>query len=79
VVRTDVNQGSGGRQDRTFQFGPRAEQTRLDLSGFPAFTPRREGLGDALARTTPDLVVLALYSTIAFLLAFSRFLKYDVR
>ena len=78
VVRADVNTG-GGRPNQTFQFGPRAEQTRLDLSGFPAFAARPEGLGNALARTAPDLVVLALYSTIAFLLAFSRFLKYDVR
>jgi ABC-type transport system involved in multi-copper enzyme maturation permease subunit len=70
---------SGGGNERSFQIGPRAEQTRLDLSGFPAFTPRREGLGEALARTAPDLVVLGCYAALAFLLAFARFLRYDVR
>lgn len=78
VVRADVNAGPG-RSNQTLQFGSRPDPARLDLTGFPAFAPRREGLGESLARTTPDLVVLALYSTIAFLLAFSRFLKYDVR
>ena len=79
VVRTTESRGSGPASDRTFSIGPRAEQTRLDLSGFPSFGPRREGLGEALGRTAPDLVVLALYAAVAFLLAFSRFLKYDVR
>lgn len=79
VVRATDNRAGGGGSDRTFSIGPRAEQTRLDLSGFPSFGPRREGLGEALGRTAPDLVVLALYAVVAFLLAFSRFLKYDVR
>jgi hypothetical protein len=79
VVRATTDNNQRGRQDQTFSIGPRQEQTRLDLNGFPTFGPRREGWGDALARTAPDLVVLALYAAVAFLLAFSRFLKYDVR
>lgn len=78
VVRTDVG-SSGGRQNQTFQFGPRGEDTRLDLTGFPAFAPQRAAMGDVLARSAPDLVILALYAAIAFMLAFAKFLKYDVR
>jgi ABC-type transport system involved in multi-copper enzyme maturation permease subunit len=80
VVRSTTDNGrAGGRQDQTISIGPRQEQTRLDLGGFPSFGPRREAWSEALARTVPDLVVLALYAAVAFLLAFSRFLKYDVR
>lgn len=80
VVRSTTDNGRpGGRQDFGIRIGPREEQSRLDLSGFPSFGPRREAWAEALARTVPDLVVLALYAAVAFLLAFSRFLKYDVR
>jgi ABC-type transport system involved in multi-copper enzyme maturation permease subunit len=79
AFRTESQSTGGGRRDQTFTIGPRAEQARLDLAGFPTFAPRREGLGQALGRIAPDLLVLGLYTTVALLLAFGRFLRYDVR
>lgn len=38
-----------------------------------------EGYASALGRGPPDLVIMALWAAGALLVAFARFLKYDVR
>jgi hypothetical protein len=70
----------GGRQSSSITFGgPSSADTRLDLSTLPQFTPQTESFVGALGRAAPDLVILGLWATGALLLAFAKFLKYDVR
>ena len=78
-VRTETS--SGGRSSNTtFRLGgPSTEDTRLDLSALPQLSSQPESFGRALARAAPDLVIMALWAAAALLLAFARFMKYDVR
>jgi ABC-2 type transport system permease protein len=82
AIRTEsTTRGSGaGRQGNTITFGgPSSADTRLDLSTLPEFRPAPESLVGALGRAAPDLVILGLWAAGALLLAFARFLRYDVR
>jgi hypothetical protein len=56
-----------------------SEESRLDLAALPRFASRPESFASELGRATPDLVILALWAAAGLLLAFSRFMKYDVR
>jgi ABC-2 type transport system permease protein len=79
AVRAETRGGPGGAS-RSFQLhGPTTEDTRLDLDAMPAFGARPESFASALGRATPDLFVLALWASAALLLAFARFMRYDVR
>ncbi|MSR07418.1 MAG: hypothetical protein EXR93_10190 [Gemmatimonadetes bacterium] len=78
---TTTTGGPRGGGNSTFQFGGAGggTPTRLDLASLPVYTPVTQPLGVLIQRAMPDLVILALYATVAFLAAFARFLKYDVR
>jgi hypothetical protein len=82
AIRTSSTQrgSGGGRQSNSITFGgPSSADTRLDLSTLPQFTPQAESFVSALGRAAPDLLILGLWATAALLLAFAKFLKYDVR
>jgi len=82
AIRTETSSGGrgGGRQGNSITFGgPSSADTRLDLSTLPQFHPQGESLVAALGRAAPDLVILGLWAAGALLLAFAKFLKYDVR
>ena len=82
AIRTQSTQGGtgGGRQSNSITFGgPSSADTRLDLSTLPQFAPQAESFAAALGRAAPDLVILGLWAAGALLLAFAKFLKYDVR
>ncbi|HXV87287.1 MAG TPA: ABC transporter permease subunit [Gemmatimonadales bacterium] len=75
-----VNTGGAGGGGGAFHIGSSgSEDTRLDLTTLPQFTARAESLGVALGRAAPDLVILGVWSAVTLLLAFWRFLRYDVR
>ncbi len=80
AVRMQTSTSGPGGGNSTFRIGgPSNEDTRLDLSTMPQYRPRAEALGAALGRAAPDLVILGLWSTVMLLLAFWKFLRYDVR
>ena len=56
-----------------------SEDARLDLATMPQYRARAEGFGTALGRAAPDMVILGLWSAVMLMLAFAKFLKYDVR
>ncbi len=72
---------SGGRtSSQTVRVGsPGSEEAHLDLASLPRFAPRPESFAAALGRAAPDLVIMALWACGGLLLAFARFMKYDVR
>jgi ABC-type transport system involved in multi-copper enzyme maturation permease subunit len=79
VVRTS-QRTSGGRTSSDIRIGgPSSEDTHLDLAAMPTFSARPESFAAALGRAAPDLVVMALWAAAALLLAFWKFLRYDVR
>ena len=79
-VNTGGPGGGGGGGGATFRIGSGgSEEARLDLTTMPQYTVRAEGLGVALGRAAPDLVILGLWSAATLMLAFWRFLTYDVR
>jgi ABC-2 type transport system permease protein len=70
----------GGVSSATIRIGgPTSEDARLDLASLPVFTPRPESFAAAAGRAAPDLVILGFWAAGALLLAFAKFLKYDVR
>ena len=72
--------GRGGGTSNTIRIGgPTSEDARLDLASLPVFTPRPESFAAAAGRAAPDLVILGFWAAGALLLAFAKFLKYDVR
>jgi hypothetical protein len=82
VVRTtQTTGGSGGGRtsDATFRIGGPDDDSRLDLSSLPQFRARPDSYGAALGRAAPDLVIMALWAAASLLVAFARFLRYDVR
>lgn len=82
AIRSESSTGGrgGGKQSNSITFGgPSSADTRLDLSSLPQFRPQAESLLASFGRAVPDLVILGLWATVALLLAFARFLKYDVR
>lgn len=82
AIRTESSGGSSGgaRRSNSITFGgPTSEDARLDLSAFPVFAAGSESFLSALGRAAPDLVIMGLWAAGALLLAFARFLKYDVR
>jgi ABC-2 type transport system permease protein len=78
AIRTTATAGRGGTTNQTFRIGG-TDEARLDLSALPKFTPRPDSFLGALGRATPDLVIMALWAVVGLLLAFGRFMKYDVR
>jgi len=71
--------GSGGQGSSIRIGGASSEDTRLDLASMPAFSARPESFLFAVGRAAPDLVIMGLWAAGALLLAFAKFLKYDVR
>jgi len=59
--------------------GSSSEDARLDLASLPAFSARPESFLSAMGRAAPDLVIIGLWAAGALLLAFAKFLRYDVR
>ena len=55
------------------------KNTRIDLNGMPAFQFREESLSASVARVAPDVLVMALFVVLSFLIAYVSMLKYDVR
>ncbi|MBI3983444.1 MAG: hypothetical protein HY337_11075 [Gemmatimonadetes bacterium] len=45
----------------------------------PQYSARAESMGVAAGRAAPDLVILGLWSAVTLMLAFWKFLRYDVR
>jgi ABC-2 type transport system permease protein len=79
AVRTTESSSRGGRtSNQVFRIGG-SEETRLDLAALPKFESRPETVGASLGRAMPDLVIMALWAVAGLLLAFERFMKYDVR
>jgi hypothetical protein len=83
AIRSTATVGAGGRGGSTrnsIHFGgPTSEDARLDLSSLPVFASRPESFAAAAGRAAPDLVILGFWAAGALLLAFAKFLKYDVR
>jgi ABC-type transport system involved in multi-copper enzyme maturation permease subunit len=81
AIRTasSTTSSAGRTENRTIRIGGPDDETALDLSAMPQFTPQRESVAAAFARAAPDLVVMALWAALALLVAFARFMKYDVR
>ncbi len=52
---------------------------RLPLGDLPAFTYQRTAIGTALVRTAPELLYLLVLNIVLFLVAYVRFVRYDVR
>ena len=78
-VQINNTSGPGGK-NQTMRIGaPTSEDAKLDLSTMPSFRPQVEPLAAAMGRAAPDLVILGLWSGAMMLLAFWKFLKYDVR
>lgn len=76
---TSTTRGGPGSNSTIRIGGPTSEDARLDLASLPAFASRPESLAAAAGRAAPDLVILGLWAAGALLLAFAKFLKYDVR
>lgn len=81
AIRTGTSAGTGGRsQSNAIRFGgPTSDDARLDIASVPAFTARPEAFVSALGRAAPDLVIMGFWAAGALLLAFAKFLRYDVR
>lgn len=81
-VSTNTRAGpGGGSQTRVTGGGLGGDQPagRLELGDFPKFRAQAEPILAAFGRAAPDLVILGLYASIAFMLAFAKFMRYDVR
>jgi hypothetical protein len=76
---TSTTRGGPGSNSTIRIGGPTSEDARLDLADLPAFTSRPESFAAAAGRAAPDLVILGFWAAGALLLAFAKFLKYDVR
>jgi ABC-type transport system involved in multi-copper enzyme maturation permease subunit len=57
----------------------RGNQSRLALGDMPAFTYTRRATGSALAQAAPEIACLLLLNLVLFLVAYVRFVRYDVR
>ena len=81
AIRTSSTSTRGGAvSSKAITFGgPTSEDARLDLADLPAFASRPESFAAAAGRAAPDLVILGFWAAGALLLAFAKFLKYDVR
>ena len=79
AIRMNTTAGPGGTTNSVHLGGPSNEDTRLDLSTMPQYRPRPEALGAALGRAAPDLMILGLWSAVMLMLAFWKFMRYDVR
>jgi ABC-2 type transport system permease protein len=80
AIRSSSTSSGRGGQSNTIRFGgPTSEDARLDIASVPAFSARPESFLSAMGRAAPDLVIMGLWAAGALLLAFARFLRYDVR
>jgi ABC-type transport system involved in multi-copper enzyme maturation permease subunit len=79
AIRSSNTTNRGGQSSNTTLRLGGTEESRLDLTALPRFASRPESFTSELGRATPDLVILALWAAVGLLLAFSRFMKYDVR
>jgi hypothetical protein len=57
----------------------RSNQHRLAVGDLPAFTYSRLATGQVLVQAAPEIGYLLLSSLILFLVAYVRFVRYDVR
>lgn len=55
------------------------DQTVIDVSDMPRFTPPERSLSNIMDAAVIDLGLLILWAMVAFLIAFIRFLRYDLR
>jgi ABC-type transport system involved in multi-copper enzyme maturation permease subunit len=79
AIRIGGGSGGGGG-GATFRVGSTgSEEARLDLTTMPQYSARAESMGVAAGRAAPDLVILGLWSAVTLMLAFWKFLRYDVR
>jgi len=80
AIRSTSTTGGRSGQSNTIRFGgPSSEETRLDIASVPVFSARPESFLSAMGRAAPDLVIMGFWAAGALLLAFAKFLKYDVR
>jgi len=80
AIRSSSTAGGRSGQSNTIRFGgPSSEETRLDIASVPAFSARPESFLSAMGRAAPDLVIMGFWAAGALLLAFAKFLRYDVR
>jgi len=80
IRSTTTTRSGGGSQSNTIRFGgPTSDDARLDIASVPSFTSRPESFLSALGRAAPDLVIMGFWAAGALLMAFAKFLKYDVR
>jgi ABC-type transport system involved in multi-copper enzyme maturation permease subunit len=78
-VSTTTTRGPGGPASAMRIGALGTDDARLDLTSLPAYQARGETFAAALGRAAPDLVILGLWSATMLMLAFWKFLKYDVR
>ena len=78
-LNTTTTGGPGGGSNTVHIGGPSNDDARLDLSTMPTYRPRTEAFASALGRAAPDMVILGLWSAVMMMLAFWKFLRYDVR
>ena len=80
AIRSSSTAGGRSGQSNTIRFGgPSSEETRLDIASVPVFSARPESFISAMGRAAPDLVIMGFWAAGALLLAFAKFLRYDVR
>lgn len=80
VVRRETSGPGRGNQSTDIRIGgPTTEDARLDVDAMPSFGSRPESFVSALGRAAPDLLLMGLWSAAALLLAFAKFMRYDVR
>ncbi len=80
AIRTTTSTSGGRSSDNTIRIGgPGTDDARLDLSTMPAYRARAESFAAALGRAAPDMVILGFWSAVMLMLAFWKFLRYDVR
>lgn len=80
AIRINSTTTTKGGSTQSFRVGgPTSDEATLDLASMPAFKPAPEPLAAAMGRAAPDLVILGLWSVAMLLLAFWKFLRYDVR
>lgn len=65
--------------EKGFNISSPRDQSVVDVSDMPQFDPPQLALADVLGGAVIDLGLLALWAMLSFLVAFVRFIRYDVR
>ncbi len=76
-IRISVTMDSDG--ESSLQVDADRDDTGLDVSDAPRFSPPHIGLAEAIAPTILDFGLISFYILLAFAGAYAAFLKYDVR